>query len=83
MSIRRASRTTAQTFQMASYLKSHGADLTLVRYLLSSDLNSYLQMSELVARSEYITKNIVVAAASEMKFMIMSQLLRQQTLYCL
>ncbi|GLL50369.1 DHH family phosphoesterase [Tetragenococcus halophilus] len=58
-------RTTAQTFQMASYLKSHGADLTLVRYLLSSDLNSYLQMSELVARSEYITKNIVVAAASE------------------
>lgn len=58
-------RTTAQTFHVASYLKNHGADLSLVRYLLSSDLNSYLQMSELVARSEYVTKDIVVAVASE------------------
>jgi len=58
-------RTTAQTFHVASYLKNHGADLSLVRYLLSSDLNSYLQMSELVSRSEYVTKNIVVAVASE------------------
>ncbi|WP_051176749.1 DHH family phosphoesterase [Tetragenococcus muriaticus] len=58
-------RTTAQTFHVASYLKTHGADLSLVRYLLSSDLDSYLQMSELVARSEYVTKNIVVAVASQ------------------
>ncbi|MDN6251158.1 MAG: DHH family phosphoesterase, partial [Tetragenococcus koreensis] len=58
-------RTTAQTFHVASYLKNHGADLSLVRYLLSSDLNSYLQMSELVSRSEYVTKDIVVAVASE------------------
>ncbi|MDN6639319.1 MAG: DHH family phosphoesterase [Tetragenococcus sp.] len=58
-------RTTAQTFNVASYLKNHGADLSLVRYLLSSDLDSYLQMSELVARSEYVTKDIVVAVASE------------------
>ncbi|KFN89151.1 DHH family phosphoesterase [Tetragenococcus muriaticus PMC-11-5] len=36
-----------------------------MRYLLSSDLDSYLQMSELVARSEYVTKNIVVAVASQ------------------
>lgn len=58
-------RTTAQTFQVAGYLKSRGADISLVRNLLSSDLDSYLQMSELVARSEYITKNMVIAMASE------------------
>lgn len=60
-----SSKTTAQTFFMSSYLKNHGADLALVHYLLSTDLNSYLQMSELVVRGEHVTQDTVVAIAAE------------------
>ncbi|WP_347045337.1 DHH family phosphoesterase, partial [Blautia wexlerae] len=38
-------RTTARTFDVASYLRTCGADSSLVQYLLSSDLTSYLEMN--------------------------------------
>ena len=60
-----ASKTTAQTFFIASYLRNHGADLALVHYLLSTDLHSYLQMSELVSRGEHVTQDTVIAISSE------------------
>lgn len=60
-----AVRTTGKTFDMASFLKSKGADISLVQYLLSSDLDAYLSISRLVARSEYYCKNIVVSVADE------------------
>ncbi|MBP2099071.1 DHH family phosphoesterase [Enterococcus rivorum] len=60
-------RTTARTFDVASYLRTCSADSSLVQYLLSSDLNSYLEMSGLISKSEYITTDIVVVAGEESK----------------
>jgi c-di-AMP phosphodiesterase-like protein len=62
-----AVRTTGRTFDVASYLKNHGADLSIVHDLLSSDLEAYLQISELVSRSEYVTPEIVVSVGPEDK----------------
>ena len=58
-------RTTSRTFDIASYLKGQGADLTLVEYLLSSDLHNYLEMSQLIAKSEYLAKDIVLVSGDE------------------
>jgi c-di-AMP phosphodiesterase-like protein len=58
-----AVRTTGRTFDVASYLKNHGADLSIVHDLLSSDL----EISELVSRSEYVTPEIVVSVGPEDK----------------
>lgn len=60
-------RTTARTFDVASYLRSCGADASLVQYLLSSDLDTYLEISDLIAHSEYVTKDIVVTAGTNEK----------------
>ncbi|MFY1067308.1 DHH family phosphoesterase [Enterococcus sp. AD013-P3] len=54
-------RTSPRTFDISSYLKSNGANTDLIQYLLSSDLTSFLEISELVAKSEFITPNIVIA----------------------
>lgn len=58
-------RTTSRTFDIASYLKAQNADLSLVEYLLSSDLHSYLEMSRLISKTEYITKDMVVVTGSQ------------------
>ncbi len=58
-------RTTSRTFDIASYLKAKGADLSLAEYLLSSDLHSYLEMSRLVSKAEYFTDNIVLVTGKE------------------
>ncbi|WHA09273.1 DHH family phosphoesterase [Enterococcus montenegrensis] len=60
-------RTSSRTFDIASYLKSKGANGELVQYILSSDLTSFLEISELVSKSEFIDQDIVVACASEDK----------------
>lgn len=60
-------RTTARTFDVASYLKTCSADASLVQYLLSSDLATYLDISHLIAQSEYVTSDIVVAAGTDEK----------------
>ena len=60
-------RTTARTFDVASYLRSCGADASLVQYLLSSDLATYLEISNLIAGSDYVTSDIVVAAGTDEK----------------
>ena len=60
-------RTTARTFDVASYLKACGADASLVQYLLSSDLETYLEISDLIAQSEYVTSDIVVATGTDEK----------------
>lgn len=60
-------RTSSRTFDIASYLKSRGANGELVQYILSSDLTSFLEISELVSKSEFIDQDIVVACASEDK----------------
>lgn len=60
-------RTTARTFDVASYLKTCSADASLVQYLLSSDLATYLDISHLISQSEYVTDDIVVAAGTDEK----------------
>ncbi len=60
-------RTTSRTFDVASYLRTCGADASLVQYLLSSDLETYLEISHLIAQSEYVTSDIVVATGTEEK----------------
>lgn len=54
-------RSSSRTFDIASYLKAQGADATQVQYLLSSDLDSYLEMSQLISTSQYIAPKIVCA----------------------
>lgn len=60
-------RSTARTFDVASYLRTCGADSSLVQYLLSSDLASYLEMSSLIAKSEYVTPDTVIITGNEEK----------------
>lgn len=60
-------RTTSRTFDVASYLRTCGADSSLVQYLLSSDLTSYLEMNNLISKSEYVTKDTVVVSGDEDK----------------
>ncbi|MFD2307457.1 DHH family phosphoesterase [Enterococcus termitis] len=60
-------RTTARTFDVASYLRTCGADSSLVQYLLSSDLTSYLEMNSLIAKSEYVTPDTVIVTGNETK----------------
>lgn len=58
-------RTTSRTFDIASFLRSSGADAPMVQYLLSTDLKSYLEISELISGVEYVTADIVVANGTE------------------
>ncbi|MBO0470374.1 DHH family phosphoesterase [Enterococcus sp. DIV0242_7C1] len=60
-------RTTSRTFDVASYLRTCSADSSLVQYLLSSDLTSYLEMNSLIAQSEYVTSDTVIVTGSEEK----------------
>lgn len=62
-----AVRTSARTFDIASYLKQSGANTDLIQYLLSSDLTSFLEISELVGKSEFVTDSVVMATGSENK----------------
>ncbi|MGH2153022.1 DHH family phosphoesterase, partial [Enterococcus faecalis] len=58
---------TARTFDVASYLRTCEADSSLVQYLLSSYLTSYLEMNNLISKSKYVTKHTVVVGGSEDK----------------
>ncbi|MGC6769087.1 DHH family phosphoesterase [Enterococcus sp. LJL128] len=60
-------RTAPRTFDVASYLRTCGADSSLVQYLISSDLTSYLEMSQLISKSEYVTEDTVIAVGQEEK----------------
>lgn len=60
-------RTTGRTFDIASYLKNQGADVSKIQGMLSSDLHAYLQISELVSRSEYVSSDVVMAVGTENK----------------
>ncbi|MFV0558911.1 MAG: DHH family phosphoesterase [Enterococcus sp.] len=62
-------RTSSRTFDVASYLKNNGADSAVIQYMLSSDLASFLAISELVARSEFFKEDVVVACASDEKIL--------------
>ena len=58
-------RTSPRTFDIASYLKRSGANTDLIQYLLSSDLTSFLEISELVAKSQFVTPDMVIVRGDE------------------
>lgn len=60
-----AIRTGSRTFDAASFLKSHGADTTLVQKLLKEDIEQYVKRSHLIEKAAIYKKGLAIAKASE------------------
>ncbi|WP_088036663.1 DHH family phosphoesterase [Evansella clarkii] len=60
-----AIRTGSRTFDAASYLKSKGADTTLVQKLMKEDLDQYVKRSKLVERASIYTGGMAIAKGNE------------------
>ncbi|MFB5663501.1 DHH family phosphoesterase [Alteribacillus sp. HJP-4] len=60
-----AIRTGSRTFDAASFLKSHGADTTLVQMLLKEDLEQYVRRSHLIEKASLYRDGMAIAVASE------------------
>lgn len=60
-----AVRTGARTFDAASFLRSNGADTTLVQKLLKEDLEQYVKRAKLVESAEYYRDGLAIAVAEE------------------
>jgi c-di-AMP phosphodiesterase-like protein len=58
-----ALRTGSRTFDAASYLRSQGADIVLVQEFLSQDLETYVEQSHILERSEVYTEGRAIATA--------------------
>ncbi|MDG5789423.1 DHH family phosphoesterase [Evansella sp. AB-P1] len=56
-----AIRTGTRTFDAASYLKSKGADTTLVQKLMKEDLNQYVKRSKLIERAYIYSGGMAIA----------------------
>ena len=60
-------RTGARTFEAASYLRTNGADTTLVQRLLKEDVDTYIERSKIVQTVQFIGEGIAVAHGEEYK----------------
>lgn len=60
-------RTGARTFEAASYLRTNGADTTLVHRLLKEDVDTYVERSKIVQTVKFIRPGIAVAIGDEQK----------------
>ncbi|MGY4688233.1 DHH family phosphoesterase [Salibacterium sp. K-3] len=60
-----AIRTGSRTFDAASFLKSHGADTTMVQMLLKEDIDQYVRRSHLIEKATIYRDGMAVAKASE------------------
>lgn len=58
-------RTGTRTFDAASYLRSIGADSSVVTELLKEDINSFLEKTHLVATLKMVKPNIAVLAGPD------------------
>ena len=54
-------RTGARTFEAASYLRTHGADTTLIQRLLKEDIDTYIERSKLVQTVKFIKPGVAIA----------------------
>ncbi|SDI39864.1 c-di-AMP phosphodiesterase, consists of a GGDEF-like and DHH domains [Alteribacillus persepolensis] len=59
-----AIRTGSRTFDAASFLKSHGADTTLVQMLLKEDIEQYVRRSRLIEKASIYRDGMAIAKAS-------------------
>lgn len=60
-----AFRTGTRTFEAASFLRTKGADTSLVQKLLKEDLNQYILKSEIVKKAEIKFDNVAIAISDE------------------
>ncbi|SFP89807.1 DHH family phosphoesterase [Salibacterium halotolerans] len=60
-----AIRTGSRTFDAASFLKSHGADTTMVQRLLKEDIDQYVRRSHLIEKATIYRDGMAVAKASD------------------
>ncbi|SFE63195.1 DHH family phosphoesterase [Alteribacillus iranensis] len=59
-----AIRTGSRTFDAASFLKSHGADTTLVQMLLKEDIDTYVRRSRLIESASIYRDGLAIAVGS-------------------
>ncbi|MBA4494089.1 DHH family phosphoesterase [Paenactinomyces guangxiensis] len=60
-----AFRAGSRTFEAASFLRRHGADLMMVQSLLKEDLAQYVKRAEIVKNTEVLYGNIAIATGDE------------------
>lgn len=60
-------KTTKNTFDAASLLKKMGASTNDIQYLFKQDFNEYIHRGEIIKSTTFITENIVLAIADELK----------------
>lgn len=60
-----AFRTGSRTFEAASFLRRHGADLALVQTLLKEDLDMFVQRAEIVRHTEVVYDRVAVAVGGD------------------
>ncbi|MFC4077254.1 DHH family phosphoesterase [Salinithrix halophila] len=60
-----AFRSGSRTFEAASFLRRHGADLAMVQSLLKEDLNRFVKRAEIVKNTEVVYDKIAIAVGEE------------------
>jgi len=60
-----AFRAGSRTFEAASFLRRHGADLMLVQSLLKEDLDQYIKRADLIKNTELIDGDLAIALGRE------------------
>lgn len=55
--------TGTRTFEAAAYLKRHGVDTVLVKQMLQNDLDTYINVSNVVRNAEIVHKNIAISTS--------------------
>ncbi|SFI69606.1 DHH family phosphoesterase [Thermoflavimicrobium dichotomicum] len=60
-----AVRAGSRTFEAASFLRRHGADLTMVQSLLKEDLDRFIKRAEIIKNTELYHETIAIAVGDE------------------
>jgi c-di-AMP phosphodiesterase-like protein len=60
-------RATSRTFDVASFLKSMGADTNQVQNLLANDLDNFLEINELISTAKFIRPDTVISCGDDSK----------------
>lgn len=58
-------RTGARTFEAASYLRTNGADTTLIQRLLKEDVDTYIERAKIIQTVQFVKPNIAIAHGAE------------------
>ncbi|RAL23391.1 DHH family phosphoesterase [Thermoflavimicrobium daqui] len=59
-----AVRAGSRTFEAASFLRRHGADLTMVQSLLKEDLERFIKRAEIIKNTELFEQQIAIAVGA-------------------